>query len=106
MPRRGPWEFYAGRPTTGLLAARGADVALLIAEHFAELQLPATLAPGVMAFAMLDALHGAQPAYFDDWSEFGRAAQSIPRERVLDYVAALTAGGPLLPVETDNGKRP
>jgi hypothetical protein len=106
MPRRGPWEFYAGRPTTGLLAARGADVALLIAEHFAELQLPATLAPGVMAFAMLDALHGAQPAYFDDWSEFGRAAQSISRERVLDYVAALTAGGPLLPVETDNGKRP
>lgn len=106
MPRRAPWEFFAGRPSVGLLASRGADVALRIAEHFAELRLPSALAPGVLAFAMLDALDGAQPAYFDDWSEFGRAAQSIQRERLHDYVAALTSGGPLLPMPTDNGKRP
>jgi hypothetical protein len=106
MPRRMPWEFFAGRPSVGLFASRGADVALLIAEHLAELRLPAALAPGVLAFAMQDALDAAQPAYFDDWSEFGRAAKSIPRERLLDYVAALTAGGPLLPAETENGKGP
>jgi hypothetical protein len=106
MPRRVSWEFLAGRPSVGLLASRGADVALLIAEELAERQLPAALAPSLLAFAMQDALDATQPAYFDDWSEFGRAAQSIPKERFLDYVAALTAGGPLLPLETNNGKRP
>ena len=54
---------------------------------------------------MQDVLDATQPAYFDDWSQFGRAATTIPADRIVDYVAALTAGGPLLPV-TENGKHP
>lgn len=99
MPDRGPWEFLGGRPSVGLFASRGADVTLMIAEEFAELQLPAALIPGVLAFAMQDALYATQPAYFDDWSEFGRATRTISRERLIDYVAALTAGGPLMPMK-------
>jgi hypothetical protein len=50
---------------------------------------------------MQDVLDATQPAYFDDWSEFGRATRTISKEQLIDYVAALTSGGPLLPVETD-----
>ena len=102
MPRPGSWESLAGRPSVGLLATRGADVALFLAEEFSAMKLPAALVPAVLSFAMQDVLDAAQPAYFDDWSEFGRAARTISRDRVIDYVAALTSGGPLLPLETDD----
>jgi hypothetical protein len=106
MPRAEPWELLAGRPSAGILATRGADVSLLVAETLARLRLPAALAAGVMSFAMQDVLDRAQPAYFDDWSQFGRAAMTISESRAADYVAALTAGGPLLPAGTANGKHP
>ena len=105
MPRRGQWESLSGRPAAGILATRGADVGLLVAEALARLRLPAALAPGVAAFAMQDVLDATQPAYFDDWSQFGRAATTISNDRIVDYVAALTAGGPLMPL-TENGKQP
>ena len=102
MPRPAPWEFYGGRPSVGLHATMGADVALLLANEFTALGLPASLVPAVLGFAMQDVLDATRPAYFDDWSEFGRATRAIPRDRVIDYVAALTAGGPLLPEITDD----
>jgi hypothetical protein len=40
----------------------------------------------------------ARMAHRDDWFALVRAAQSIPRDRFLDYVSALTAAGPLVPV--------
>jgi hypothetical protein len=104
MPRRGPWEVLGGRPSMGALASRGADVALLIAGAFSALRLPAALVPAVLSFAMQDVLDATQPAYFDDWSEFGRATRAISKEQLIDYVAALTSGGPLLPLETDDRK--
>lgn len=102
MPRPAPWESLGGRPSVGLLATRGVDVTVLLAEEFSAMQLPAALVPAVLAFAMQDALDAAQPAYFDDWSEFGRAARTISRDRLIDYVAALASGGPLLPQGTDD----
>ena len=81
----------------GLLATRAADVALQVADILATLGLPASLAPGVLAFAMQDVVDRAQPAYSGDWEEFGRAARTLTRDRVTDYVAALTANGPLMP---------
>lgn len=97
MPRPRPWEDMMGRPATGLLATRAADVALQVADILASLGLPASLAPGVLAFAMQDVADQAQPAYFGDWDEFGRAALALSRDRIADYVAALTANGPLVP---------
>jgi hypothetical protein len=107
MPTPRDWETLGGRPSVGVLATRGADVAVLIARELSERHLPAALAPGIAAFAMQDVLDGTQPAYFDDWSQFGRAARSIPEDRIVDYIAALTAGGPLVPAPGPNGgKRP
>jgi hypothetical protein len=98
MPHPAAWEDFGGR-SMAVLATRGADIALQIADTLAALELPASLAPAIGAFATHDVIEHAQLAYQDDWQEFGRAARELPRERMFDYIAALTAGGPLVPVE-------
>ena len=92
--RRGSLER---RPSQGILATRGADVSIIVADTLAALGLPAQVAPGVIAFAMQEVLDQSRPAYFDDWSGFSRAASALPATRLVDYIAAQTAGGPLLP---------
>jgi hypothetical protein len=98
MPRPGAWEDLGGR-ASAVLGTRGADVALQIAETLAALKLPASLAPAIGSYVTQDVIEHAQLAYTDDWEEFGRAARELPRERMFDYIAALTAGGPLVAVE-------
>jgi hypothetical protein len=98
MPRPEPWEARAGRTASGQLATRGVDVGLRVAEFLSEMKLPTALAPGILGYAMQDVLDQAQPAYFDDWAAFERTARDLPRERLVDYVAALAAGGALIPV--------
>ena len=100
MPAADPWEDRAGRAATGQLATRGADVALRVAEALAELDLPATLAPAVVAYAMQEVIDGARPAYFDDWTAVERSARDIPRDRLVDYIAALAADGPLIAAQS------
>jgi hypothetical protein len=106
MPAARPWEFYGGRPSQGLLASRGADVSIIVADTLAALGLPAQIAPGVSAFAMLEVLDRARPAHFDDWSGFSRAASAISRDSLIDYIAAQTAGGPLLPATANEDRQP
>jgi hypothetical protein len=106
MPRAEPWEELAGRPSLGLLATRGADVAILVADTLADLKLPAELAPGVIAYAMQDVISDAQPAHFDDWPEVSRAAAALTRDRLSDYIAAQAAGGPLVPLPQTHDRRP
>jgi hypothetical protein len=100
MPRAQPWEVLIGRPALGLLATRGADVGILVAETLASLKMPAEIAPGVIAFAMQEVMDQARPAHFDDWLEFSRAVIAVPHDRLVDYIAAQTAGGALLPAKT------
>lgn len=98
MPERSAWEEYAGRPATGQLATQLADVVLRTAEALSVRRLPALLIRDVAAFAMQDVMDAARPAYFDDWLSVAFAARDLKDERFEDYVAALTAGGPLVPV--------
>ena len=102
MPHPGAWEDLGGR-AAAVLGTRGADVALQIAETLAALKLPASLAAALGGYATQDVIEHAQLAYVDDWEEFGRAARELPRDRMLDYIAALTAGGPLA-AKTVKGK--
>jgi hypothetical protein len=95
MPRAKPWELLAGRPALGLLATQGADVAILVADTLAALQMPAAIAPGVIAYTMQEVVDRAQPANFDDWLEFSRATMAVSRDTLVDYIAAQTAGGSL-----------
>lgn len=106
LPRPATGDYLAGRPVSGMLGLRGSEVALRVAEALAEAKLPASLAPGVLAFAMQDVLDSARLAYHDDWTEFSRAAGAIDKDLIADYISALAAGGPLLPPRTNSDKRP
>jgi hypothetical protein len=106
MPSAQPWEFLAGRPSLGLLASRGADVSIHVADALAALGLPAQIAPGVIAYAMQEVMDHARPAYFDDWSGFSRAASALSRDNLIDFIAAQTAGGPLLPATRSENRHP
>jgi hypothetical protein len=98
MPPPEPWELQAGRASTGYLGTRGADVTLRVAELLSELKLPGSLAPPIVAYAMQDVMDLAQPAFLDDWPAFERTARDLPRDRLIDYVAAVAADGAFVPV--------
>jgi hypothetical protein len=105
MPRAAPWESLIGRPSLGLLATRGADVAILVADTLASLKMPSEIAPGVIAFAMQEVMDQARPSHFDDWSEFSRAARTMPRDMLVDFIAAQAAGGPLLAARSTHDRQ-
>ena len=92
-----PWEEYTGRASTGQLGAQLVDVMLRTAEALSRRRLPAILIRDVAAFAMQDVIDTASPGYFDDWLPVAFAARDLKEARFDDYVAALTAAGPLVP---------
>ena len=95
-PVPGRQSIVEGRPHLGLLAAEVADINLRVAEALATRRLPAQLAPGVLAGAVQDYVDRVRPLHAGDWLTLVRTAQAIPDDRIDDYVAALTAGGPLV----------
>jgi hypothetical protein len=98
MPHVRTWETLRGPRGVGLLATQVADVHLRVAEVLSELKLPAVLAPDIAAYAAWDAMTAAAMSDPDDWFVMTRAASLLPTDRFLDYVSALTAIGPLVPV--------
>jgi hypothetical protein len=106
LPRPATGDYLSGRPVSGMLGLRGSEVALRVAEALAEVKVPATLAPAVLAFAMQEVLDAARLAYHDDWTEFSRAAAALDKDQIADYISALAAGGPLLPPRVNGDKRP
>jgi len=98
VPGRLGWQQLAGRPAAALMPAQVLDLQLHVLESLADLKLPAVLAPGVLSFAAWDLMMSAQMSEPDDWLAVIRAAQALSRDRIADYVSALTADGPLVPV--------
>jgi hypothetical protein len=86
-----------GRVGSGLLATAIDDLELQILESLDELHVPLSLTRGVMSAALQDFLDGARPAYLSDWLSLAGQVRDLPRERVIDYIAAQTADGPLVP---------
>jgi hypothetical protein len=93
-----PWEEYMGRPATGQLASVFPDVLLRTVEVLSELGLPACLGRDVASLAMQDVIDRSQPGYFDDLLSIAFVARDLERERFDDYIASLTASGPLIPI--------
>ena len=90
------WRLLTGRPQVGLMAETVADLNLLVAVMLRELSLPAAAAKAVLSAAVRDFIDEARPTDFNDWLTLVRTAQSIPRERVEDYVTVATSDGPLV----------
>lgn len=91
----------SGRAGAGLLTSRTADLKLRILERLHELALPAVLARGVLASALHDYLDDVRPVHGDDWWTLAAHVDRLPPERFDDYISALTAGGPLVPLDAD-----
>lgn len=89
-----------GRAGTGLITSRMADLKLRVLERLDQLRLPPALTRGVLASALQDYLDEVRPAHGDDWLTLARHVDRIAADRFDDYVAALTAGGPLVPAGT------
>ncbi len=90
---------YIGRAGTGLLSSRMADIKLRVLEILDEKQLPAALTRGVLASALQDYLDDVRPVHGDDWWTLARYLDRVAPERFDDYISALTAGGPLVPLD-------
>jgi hypothetical protein len=93
-----------GRLQFGLLATQVADLNLHVAEMLHRLQLPAVLAKGVLAAATQDYIDQVRPIHMNDWITLVRAAQAVSQDRIEDYVAALTAAGPLVPAQASGSR--
>jgi hypothetical protein len=98
----GRWPTLLGRPPLGLTASAVADLNLHVATMLRDLRLPAPIAKVVLSGAMQDFIDEVKPTDDADWLTLARAARSVTRERIEDYVAAATAAGPLVP---DTGTR-
>ena len=98
MPTRLSMHRLSGRFGAGLAAARITDLHLRVIEWLADSKLPASLAPGVLRAAAWDLSMGTQMADPDDWLAPIQVAQALSPDRLADYVSALTANGPLVPV--------
>ena len=97
------WEEVTGRSPGGLLATRFVDLTLRAAAAVAEAGLPARLVPGVLAAAVQDLISEARMAHADDFPALLAHVRRVPPERWADYLAALSANGPLVPVEAGSG---
>jgi hypothetical protein len=92
------WPLLDGRPQLALMASGVADLNLHIAMTLHDLDLPAALAQPVLEAAVQEFVESVAPTDPNDWWTLARTARTVPRERVEDYVATMTAvGGALVP---------
>lgn len=103
LPAPGIQSALVGRPQLGLLSSAVADLHLRVVLALRELELPASLTKSVLAGALREFLDRVRPAHHDDWLTLVRTAQLVTRERIEDYVASATAGGPLRPAAPTRG---
>jgi len=103
----GHWVMWRGRPQLGLIATHVPDLNLHVAEMLYELRIPAALARHVLSAAVQDFIDEARPTDANDWLTLVRAAQSLSRERIEDYIAAAaTTDGPLVPISSSSRVAP
>ena len=94
---RRPLEVLSGRVNAGILASGFPDLQLRLAEFLAELHMPAPLLAGVLASATFDFVNGAGARDEDDRRALVEFVLALRGDRVEEYLAMLTTGGPLVP---------
>ena len=99
FPDDATWPLTTGRADTGQAGARVVDLNLRVAMLLADLRVPATLFPSVMAFATQDYIDTVPLVHPDDWAALASRGSRLTRERVEDYVSAVVASGPVRAVE-------
>ncbi len=97
MPDRRPLDSLAGRWDAASVASAFPDLNLRLAELLAELRMPPQLLAAVLAPATLDFVEKATSRDPDDRRGLVEFVQALRPEQVEEYLALLTAGGPLVP---------
>jgi hypothetical protein len=95
---RRPWESFAGRWNTGMLASGFPDLNLRLSELLAEMRMPAPLLAPVLASALLDFVNTATSRDQDDRRGLVESVQRLESGRVEQYLALLTTDGPLVAI--------
>jgi hypothetical protein len=103
MPGPRQVDLFAGRWHTGVLATGFPDLNLRLAEMLAELKMPATLLPSVLAAATWDLVLNVRSRDYDDRQGLVEFVDGLTRDRVEQYLALLTADGPLVPIAHGSG---
>jgi hypothetical protein len=98
MIDRRPWEVFAGRWNSGMLASAFPDLNLRLAELLAELQMPASLLGSILTSATLDFVNSAISRDPDDRRGLVEFVADLQVERVEQYLGLLTNDGPLVPI--------
>ena len=98
FPPARPWEDVVGHDASAGLAASLADLNLRVAAFLADRKLPTALARDILSAATLELVDRVNAPRADDWRALVESIRAIPDTRFEDYVAALTADGPLRPV--------
>jgi hypothetical protein len=106
LTARGGWDHYAGRVGNPMLAVATPDLQLAVAEHLADMHLPAGLARDVMAVATNDLVNEARAQDADDWRALIDRIHALDRDTFEQYLGLLTVSGPLYPRETPGDSRP
>jgi hypothetical protein len=101
FPAVGDGCLLAARPAAGIMAATLPDVTLRVVEALVELRLPAALAPDLLAYATQQVIDDAAVAHADDRDAIARAARDIATDRIVDFIAALSVDGPLVPEKSE-----
>ena len=98
---RRPLDVLTGRVNAGMLASGFPDLGLRLAELLADLKMPAALLGGVLAPATFDFVNGAGSRDEDDRRGLVEFVLALRIDRVEEYLAMLTTGGPLVPPRGD-----
>ncbi len=101
---RRPGDMLTGRVNAGILASGFPDLPLRLAGLLAELKMPAALLGGVLASATFDFVNGATSRDEDDRRGLVEFVQALRVDRVEEYLAMLTTGGPLVPPRDDSDR--
>jgi hypothetical protein len=98
MPAVRPPDALMGRTVSAVLAHLGSGLMFRIAPVLAQHRLPASLATAVQRYAMRELIDRVRPAHGADLAAFIRALEQIDRPLIEDYIGAVAATGPLVPV--------
>ena len=97
-------DLLAGRVNAGILASGMPDLGLRLAEILDDLHMPAALLGSVLASATLDFVNGASSRDEDDRRGPVEFVLALRPDRVEEYLALLTTGGPLVPPRDDSDR--
>jgi hypothetical protein len=106
MPAPRQFDLFTGRWHTGVMATGFPDLNLRLAELLADLEMPGTLLPSVLAAATWDLVINVRSRDYADRQGLVDFVDALSSDRVELYLALLTTDGPLVPILDGSGSRP